>query len=182
MLTGDIERLRRQLEQRAGGLPRPKRRRLIEDLRSDLDRTVTRLEDVSGQLASIDAVMAYEGLPDRRQVGDLYRRREQLDDELLSGASARVRGYRTAPPRYLTDPLGPPPSNQRAAERWESTATRIEHHRLRWSITDPSDALGDRTPDARNRVDRAALRHEIRQTMEEIRLGPARERVMRLAR
>ncbi len=182
MLTGDIERLRRQLQQEATGLPWPKRLRLIEELRSDLDRTVTRLEDVTGQLASIDAVMAYEGLPDRRQLGDLYRRRERLDDELLRGASARVRGYRTAPPGYLTDLLGPPPSNQRVAERWESTATRIEHHRLRWSITDPTDALGDRTPDARTRLDRAALRHEVRQTMDEIRRGPARERVMRLAR
>jgi Ti-type conjugative transfer relaxase TraA len=169
MLTVGLERLSRQLQQETGGFPWPKRRRLIEELRSDHDRTATRLEDVTGRLSSINTVMAHESLPDRQQLGALFQRRDQLDTELRRAAATRTLAHRTAPPGHLTDLLGQRPDDPRAAQRWDQTATRVEHHRLRWQLTDPNDPLGERIPSQRLRRHAAALRDDLRRETNQLR-------------
>jgi hypothetical protein len=169
LLTNDLERLNRQLERETDAFPWPKRRRLVNDLHAERERTVTQLQDVIGQLAHIDAAMAREGLPDRRQLGTLLQRRVQLDTELRGAADIRIRAQRTAPPDYLTDLLGPRPAASRTGDRWDQTATRIEHHRLRWRITDRNDPLGEHLPNPPTRQHAAALRDELRRATNELR-------------
>ncbi len=169
MLEGDVERLRNQLERETAGFPWPKRRRLVEQLGADHDRTLTKLKDVTGRLADIDTTMAHEGLPDRRQLGELYQRRDQADTELRRAAAIRTRAQRTDPPDHLTGLLGQRPTHTHATERWDQTATRIEHHRLRWQITDTNDPLGDRHPNPTTRHHAAALHAEIRHQTDQLR-------------
>jgi conjugative relaxase-like TrwC/TraI family protein len=169
MLGDRVERLHRQLQHETAGFPWPKRRRLVQDLHTEHDRTATRLEDVTRQLATIDAVMAHQGLPDRQELGAMFQRREHLDTELGRAATTRIHSYRTHPPGHLTDLLGPRPPDTRAGERWDHTATRIEHHRLRYHLTGSDDPLGERTPDPRTKQHAADLRDEIRRTVHELR-------------
>jgi len=169
MLEGDVERLRNQLERETAGFPWPKRRRLVEQLGADHDRTLAKLQDVTGRLADIDTTMAHEGLPDRRQLGELYQRRDQADTELRRAAAIRTRAQRTDPPDHLTGLLGPRPTHTHAAERWDQTATLIEHHRLRWQITDTNDPLGDRHPNPTTRHHAATLHAEIRHQTDQLR-------------
>lgn len=162
ILTGRLERLSRQLQQETGSFPWPKRRRLIHDLHSEHDQTAGRLADITRRLEDLDATMTREGLPDRRQLGELFRRRDQLDIHLRRAAALRALAHRTAPPGHLTDLLGPRPADPHTAQQWDRSATRIEHHRLRWQLTDPNDPLGHHTPNLQLRRHAAALRDEIR--------------------
>jgi conjugative relaxase-like TrwC/TraI family protein len=172
MLGERIERLHRQLQQETAGSPWPKRRRLVHDLHTEHDRTTTRLQDVTRQLATIDAVIAHQGLPDRQELGAMFQRREQLDTELGRAATTRIHSYRTHPPDHLTDLLGPRPTDTRAGERWDHTATRIEHHRLRYHLTGRDDPLGERTPDPRTKQHAAHLRDDIRRVTDQHRHDP----------
>jgi hypothetical protein len=182
MLGERIERLHRQLQHETTGFPWPKRRRLVHDLHTDHDRTTTRLEEVTRQLATIDTVMAHQGLPDRRELGELFDRLEGLDAQLRREAAVRVGAFRSDPPPYLTAALGPPPADGRMRGRWERTATAIEQHRLRWQITDPTEALGSPTDNRRMRHSRAAISDEIRRTVDELRQDRASQRGVRHAR
>jgi conjugative relaxase-like TrwC/TraI family protein len=182
MLGERIERLHRQLQQETAGFPWLKRRRLVQDLHTEHDRTATRLEEVTRQLATIDAVIANEGLPDRRELGELFDRLEGLDAQLRREAAVRVRAFRSDPPPYLTAALGPPPAHGRKRDRWERTATAIEQHRLRWQITNPTDALGSATDNRRMRHSGAAIRDEIRRTVDDLRHNRASQRGVRHAR
>jgi hypothetical protein len=116
--------------------------------------------------------MANERMPDRQALGAMFQRREQLDTELGRAATTRIRSYRTRPPEHLTDLLGPRPTDIRDGERWDHTATRIEHHRLRYHLTGRDDPLGERTPDPRARQHAATLRDEIRRVTDQLRHDP----------
>ena len=72
------------------------------------------------------------------------------------------------PPSYLTNSLGRPPTDGWPRDRWEGTAAEIEHHRLRWGITDPIDALGERGGYGRARRSRELLHVEIRRTVDDL--------------
>jgi hypothetical protein len=172
MLGDRVERLHRQLQHETAGFPWPKRRQLVQNLHTDHDRTATRLEEVTRQLATIDAVIAHQGLPDRQALGAMFQRREQLDTQLGRAATTRIHSYRTHPPDHLTDLLGPRPTDPRAGERWDHTATRIEHHRLRYHLTGSDDPLGERTPNPRARQHAADLRDEIRRVTDQLRHDP----------
>jgi hypothetical protein len=58
----------------------------------------------------------------------------------------------------------------------ERTAAVIEHPRLRWSVTDPTDALGGLTHDRRVQASSAAIRDEIRRMAEELRAATVSRR------
>ncbi len=183
ILTGHLERLSRQLQQETGGFPWPKRRRLIHDLQSEHDQTAGRLADITRRLEDLETTMTREGLPDRRQLGELFRRRDQLDIHLRRAAALRALAHRTAPPGHLTDLLGPRPADPHTAQQWDHTATRIEHHRLRWQLTDPNDPLGHPTPNLRLRRHAAALHDEIRRTTDRLhRDAPVRTRSLGISR
>jgi len=179
-LADHIERLRRRLEQEGSGFPRRKQRKLVEELNAELEQSVTRLAMVEERLAEVRAAM--QGIPDNRELQDMYDRRDELDGQLRGEADARVRGFRTAPPSYLINELGPPPTDCWRRERWEAMAAKIEHHRLRWAITDPTDALGDRARGDRNRRASELLRDEIRRTCDELLRDRAPQRALRRAR
>ena len=182
-LTGRLERLSRQLQQETGGFPWPKRRRLIHDLQSEHDQTAGRLADITRRLEDLDTTMTREGLPDRRQLGELFRRRDQLDIHLRRAAALRALAHRTAPPGHLTDLLGPRPADPHTAQQWDRTATRIEHHRLRWQLTDPNDPLGHHTPNLQVRRHAGALDDEIRRTTDRLhRDAPVRTRSLGISR
>jgi len=74
------------------------------ELEADLERTTTGLADLAKQLGSAQASMA--GLPDHRELHWMLDRREELDAQLRSAASTRVRGFRLEPPPYLINALG----------------------------------------------------------------------------
>ncbi|TVP65415.1 MAG: hypothetical protein EA340_12585, partial [Nitriliruptor sp.] len=183
MLTVDLARLSRQLQQETGSFPWPKRRRLLHDLQSEHDQTAGRLADITRRLEDLDTTMTREGLPDRRQLGELFRRRDQLDIHLRRAAALRALAHRTAPPGHLTDLLGPRPADPHTAQQWDRTATRIEHHRLRWQLTDPNDPLGHHTPNLQVRRHAAALHDEIRRDTEQLHHhAPVRSRRLGISR
>jgi hypothetical protein len=115
--------------------------------------------------------MSDEGPPDRQQLGTLFQRREQLDTQLRRAAAIRPRAQRTLPPDHLTGLLGERSPGARASERWDQTATRIEHHRLRWNITDPNDPLGERATNALTRRHADSLHDDLRREANELRHG-----------
>ncbi len=167
ILTGSLERLSRQLQQETGGFPWPKRRRRIHDLHTEHDQTVARLAEVTRRLEDLDTTITRERLPDRRQLGELFRRRDQLDIHLRRAAALRALAQRTTPPGHLTDLLGPRPADPHTAQQWDRTATRIEHHRLRWQLTDPNDPLGHHAPNLQVRRHATTLHDDIRRTTDQ---------------
>ena len=162
-----LERRQGRLEQEGSGFLRFRRRKVVGELEAERDQAVARLAEVADRLGSVDAAMA--GLPDRRELGDLFQRLERHDVQLRREAAARVRGFRPAPPPYLTTALGPPPAGGWSRDRWERTATGIEHHRLRWSVTDPTKALGSRAGGKGMQASSAAIRDDIRRMAEDLR-------------
>jgi Ti-type conjugative transfer relaxase TraA len=183
ILTGRLERLSRQLAQETGSFPWPKRRRLLHDLQSEHDQTAGRLDEVTRRLEDLDTTMTREGLPDHRQLGELFRRRDQLDVHLRRAAALRALAHRTAPPGYLTNLLGPRPADPHTAQQWDRTATRIEHHRLRWQLTDPHDPLGHHAPNPRLRRHATTLHDEIRRDTEQLHHhAPVRSRSLGISR
>jgi hypothetical protein len=104
-LNYTLERLQRRLEQEGSGFLGFRRRKVIGVLEAEREQAVGRFVEVADRLASVDAAMA--GLPDRRELGELFQRLETFDVQLRREAAARVRGFRPAPPRYLTRALGP---------------------------------------------------------------------------
>ena len=122
------------------------------------------------------------GFPDNCELREMYDRRDKLDAHLRQEATARTRGFRSEPPTYLLKALGPPPAGGWARDRWEGMATTIEHHRLRWDITDPTDVLGERAGDGRSRRSSEFLRDEIRRTVEYLHRDRAQPRALRRAR
>ena len=177
ILTGRLERLSRQLQQETGSFPWPKRRRRIHDLQSEHDQAAGRLADVIRRLDDLDTTMIRERLPDRRQLGELFRRRDQLDIHLRRAAALRVLAHRTAPPGHLTDLLGPRPADPHTAQQWDRSATRIEHHRLRRQLTEPNDPLGHHAPNLRLRRHATTLHDEFRRRPPLRRPDPAAGRV-----
>ena len=175
-LTDHIDRLQRRLEQEGSGFPRRRRRKVIEELEAELERTTTRLVMVEERLASVRAAMA--GIPDERELREMYDRQDELDGQLRVEAEARVRGFRTDPPPYLVNALGQPPTEGWQRDRWKGTAAKIEHHRLRWQITDPNNALGAGNASPRLQRAHSALRDEIERTVEELARGPVRHRAV----
>jgi len=183
ILTGRLERLSRQLQQETGSFPWPKRRRRIHDLHSEHDQTAGRLDDITRRLEDLDTTMTRERLPDRRQLGELFQRRDQLDTHLRRAAALRALTHRTTPPGHLTDLLGPRPADPHTAQQWDRTATRIEHHRLRWQLTDPHDPLGHHTPNPRLRRHATTLHDEIRRTTDQLHHhAPVRSRSLGISR
>jgi len=179
-LSDEIERLQRRVEQAVSGFPRRRRRKVVEELETQLELTTTRLAVVEDRLASVRAAMA--GFPDNRELRQMYDRRDRLDAQLSGEADARVRGFRSDPPRYLLNVLGPLPAGGWARDRWEGMAAKIEHHRLRWGITDPTDAFGERAAGGVPRRSSELLRDEIRRTYDELHRDRAPQRALRRAR
>ncbi len=97
------------------------------------DETAARLDDLDRQLAT---------LPDPRQIDTARNDLQRLTTELHRRAETATTRHETAPPRWLTAELGPPPANPQQRIRWRAATRAIEQHRLRWNITDPDHALG----------------------------------------
>jgi conjugative relaxase-like TrwC/TraI family protein len=180
-LLETVERLQRRLaDEGRGGLSRLRRRRAINELEAQVQGVTTSLADVTRRLESVQSSIA--GLPDRRELVELVNCQGELDAQLRRAAIARVRGSRLAPPAYLANALGPQPAGGPSLARWERTAVEIEHHRLRWQVTDPRDALGSAV--GRGRMQRAcsALRDQIERTIEDLSRGTVRQRSLTRAR
>jgi hypothetical protein len=62
------------------------------------------LAGLTDRLVSVDAALA--GLPDRREMRQLFDRLEALDAQLRREAAVRVRAFRSDQPPYLTAVLG----------------------------------------------------------------------------
>ena len=179
VLVGTLEGIERRLEQERGGFLRFSRRKLVGELEAERERATVQLAGLTERLVSVDAALA--GLPDRRELRQLFDRLEALDAQLRREAAVRVRAFRSDPPPYLTAVLGPPPTDGRKRDRWERTAAAIEQHRLRWQITDPTDALGS-ADNRRMRHSRAAISDEIRRTVDDLHHDRAMRRGFRHAR
>jgi conjugative relaxase-like TrwC/TraI family protein len=179
-LSTTVERLQLRLaDEGSGGLSR-RRRRAVQELEADLELAKRHLAHVTERHASLGRSLA--GLPDRDELAALLNRRAELDEQLGREAAARVRAFRSAPPSYLTTALGPRPTDASARERWERTAAKVEHYRLRWQVTDPNNALGSGVATRRMQQARSNLRDEIERTLEDLSLGHVRHRSLSRAR
>jgi len=69
-------------------------------------------------------------------------RLDECELTLDQDAIARGRDAAADPPSYLTDFLGPVPSDSSRRAGWERKAGRVEQHRAVHDITDPGRALG----------------------------------------
>jgi Ti-type conjugative transfer relaxase TraA len=182
-LVEDVAQRRKRLAAEASGrgaVARFRRRRAIEELEVELEQSTTGLADVTQRLSATKASLA--GLPDRRELYRLIERRLELDEQLERAASSRVRGFGFEPPTYITNAIGSPPPDRGSAARWERTAVGIEHHRLKWQISDPVKALGSGPPDRQAQFSRSALRAEIEQTVRGVQRHRESQRRRGLAR
>jgi conjugative relaxase-like TrwC/TraI family protein len=179
-LSSTVERLGLRLadEGRAGLSLR--RRRAIQELEADLELAKGSLAHVTERHASVGRSLT--DLPDRDELAALLRRRAELDEQLGREAAARVRTFRSAPPSYLTTALGSLPRDASVREDWERTATKIEHYRLRWHVTDPTNALGSDVATRRLQQARSALRDQIDRTVEDLQCSQVPQRGRGLAR
>jgi hypothetical protein len=172
------ERARCELEQHRGRGRRARRAR--EELHNRLERILARLQTVDQQLMQADVQLT--GAPTRRQVGELYRRQEELSTSLRRTAEQRIRSLRHRPPDYLNDLLGRPPTDPQLHERWERAATAVEHHRLCWNITDPNQALGNAPASTSQADQREQLLYQITEARQELRHGLPRRQVRAIHR
>ncbi len=178
-LVKDITQLRKQLADEVSGrgaLARFRRRGAIEELEAKLERSTTGLADVTQRISTKKVSLI--GLPDRNELYRLIERRVELDEHLERAASTRVRSFRFEPPPYIINAIGRPPGDGGSLARWERTAVKIEHHRLQWQITDVRNALGSGGGSRRAELSRSRLRAEIEQTVQGLRRGPTRQRVV----
>lgn len=130
---------------------------------------VHHVEDAEGEMTIMVELQGGSNFdPDRRELRSLTERRWELDEQLRRAAADRVRTFRSEPPRYLTSALGTQPTDSSSRTRWERTAVAIEHHRLRWQVTDPVNGLGSRVGVRGMQSDRSALRDEIERTVEDL--------------
>jgi hypothetical protein len=140
-------------------------------LHHDRDRAQGRLADLEAALGQVDRELA--DLPSQQQVDQWQRQHHQARSHLYWTASTRVATFDDHSPEHITNALGPPPDDPAEHDRWARTAFAVEQYRLRWTITDPHQALGDQPTDPLQRADylQAALavtRHlrEIEQARE----------------
>ena len=137
--------MRRRLGHSSTGLGRLRNRDLRAQLQAEHDLRVEGLARLDEQLHQLDTELA--ALPSPQQIADLQSQHRQLTSQLHWTASRHLAAARHAPPAHLTGALGPPPPDPRGRARWDHAALTIEEHRLRWNITDPHRALGDRPTD-----------------------------------
>ena len=158
-LAGDRQQTRdrladldRRIEELTVGLGRWRHRHHLDALDANRDRTIDRLTDLETTLDQVDRELA--DLPAPQQVDQWRRQHDDVRSHLYWTASIRVAAYDQHCPDHITTTLGPPPAiNAPEHEGWARTAFAIEQYRLRWTITDPHQPLGDQPTDPLQRAD-----------------------------
>jgi len=110
----------------------------IEHLDAEHRRESDRLADLETELA---------GLPTEEAIGRAMRQHVELARRLGTLADERVDHVEAATPDYLLTTIGRPPADGAARDNWRRRAQAIEHHRLRFDITDQHLAFGDEPAD-----------------------------------
>lgn len=148
-----VARLEGQIDGLAGGLGRWRNRHDLAALERDRDHAVDRLADLDTALAQVDRELTR--LPSPQQIDQWRQQLRQAHSHLYWTASIRVATYdEHCPPDHISAALGPPPPlDEPEHGRWAETAFAIEQYRLRWTITDPHQALGDQPADPLQRAD-----------------------------
>jgi len=145
----------------------------IDRLDAELGTQRTRLADTEAELA---------GLPTEEAISRATRHHVELARRLDTLATERVDHVEQATPDYLLTTIGQPPADGSEREHWRRRATVIEHHRLRFDITDPHLAFGDEPADAFERGFRHDAIAEIGWLDREHQHGLARSRGLSRAR
>ena len=92
--------------------------------------------------------------------------------EAQGGSPSPDTATHPSPPQRHPRPLRPDP---RARARWDQAALTIGEHRLRWNITDPHRALGDRPADPLQLDERRARARAIERYQRELTCETRRE-------
>lgn len=110
-----------------------------------IDRVDDELRRQRGQLADLDAELA--NLPGERRIRRAHRWHIELARRLDALADERVDRVEQDTPDYLLTTIGRPPAAGAEREHWRGRARVIEHHRLRFDVTDPRLPFGDEPVD-----------------------------------
>jgi Ti-type conjugative transfer relaxase TraA len=110
-----------------------------------IDRLDGDLRRQRAQLADLDAELAH--LPSEWAIRRAHRWHIADAGRLAALAAERVDLVEQDTPDYLLATIGRPPTDSADREHWRRRAHLIEHHRLRFDITDPRLPLGDEPAD-----------------------------------
>jgi hypothetical protein len=89
------------------------------------------------------------------------RRFDALGRELWWREQQRAIAAEVAMPQYLTRAVGERPMRPSEREVWHEAVRAIESYRERWRVTDPGSYLGGRSDNARQRIERDAVKKQI---------------------
>jgi conjugative relaxase-like TrwC/TraI family protein len=150
-----IEDLQRQ--QARTGAPAIRRRTRTQRaaLAVELERQRDRLARLDRTLDQLDDRLAR--MPTSQQIATAQTQLHDLDAQLRPHSRIRAAHLATDPPPYLLAALGPPPTDRRQQAQWCRAVEEIEHHRLRWGITDPVRALGSGSRDRVHQLEHRRL-------------------------
>jgi chromosome segregation ATPase len=150
-----IEDLERQQARTVGPAIRRRTRTQRSALAAELDRQRDRLARLDRTLDQLDDRLAR--LPTSQQIATAQTQLHDLDAQLRPHSRIRAAHLAADPPAYLLAALGPPPTDQRQQAQWHRAVEEIEHHRLRWGITDPARALGSSSRDQAHHLEHRRL-------------------------
>jgi conjugative relaxase-like TrwC/TraI family protein len=140
-----IEDLQGQQARTVGPAIRRRTRTQRAALTAELERQRDRLARLDRTLDQLDDRLAR--LPTSQQIATAQTQLHDLDAQLRPHSRIRAAHLAADPPPYLLAALGPPPTDRRQQAQWHRAVEEIEHHRLRWAITDPARALGSSSRD-----------------------------------
>jgi conjugative relaxase-like TrwC/TraI family protein len=150
-----IEDLQRQQASTGGPAIRRRTRTQRAALAVELERQRDRLARLDRTLDQLDDRLAR--LPTSQQIATAQTQLHDLDAQLRPHSRIRAAHLAADPPPYLLAALGPPPTDRRQQAQWYRAVEEIEHHRLRWGITDPVRALGSGSRDQVHQLEHRRL-------------------------
>jgi hypothetical protein len=101
-------------------------------------------------------------LPTSQQITAARTRLRDLDTQLRHHSRIHAAHLAADPPPYLLAAVGPAPTDRQQQTRWHHAVEEIEHHRLRWGITDPARALGSGSRDEVHELEHRRLQRILK--------------------
>jgi small-conductance mechanosensitive channel len=155
-----IEDLERQQARTVGPAIRRHTRAQRAALAAELEGQRDRLARLDHTLDQLDDRLAH--LPTSQQITAARTRLRDLDTQLRHHSRIHAAHLAADPPPYLLAVVGPPPSDRQQQTQWYRAVEEIEHHRLRWGITDPARALGSGSRDEVHELEHRRLQRILK--------------------
>jgi hypothetical protein len=155
-----IEDLQGQQARTVGPAIRRRTRTQRAALAAELERQRDRLARLDRTLDQLDDRLAR--LPTSQQIATAQTQLHDLDAQLRPDSRIRAAHLAADPPPYLLAALGPPPTDRQQQAQWYRAVEDIEHHHLRWGITDPVRALGSGNRDQVHQLEHRRLQRILK--------------------